>query len=154
MTDVVIGGSFNRVGGGGSTRRSWDYRYNLTLLRGGSTIGPGNFTITYPNGSGINNANKDGQYLNLTLTRENGTLGTIGARFSPDPLPVGPGAAIYGQDYTYDPLTSGQNVYGTTWSLGLAGSRMLSDGIWSTNYPYSLTVLSNLLVYWYHDAAG
>ncbi|MCX6924411.1 MAG: hypothetical protein NT154_14535 [Verrucomicrobia bacterium] len=109
-------------------------------------MGPGNFTITYPSGSGKNNANKDGQLLNLTLTRENGTLGTTGVRFSPDPLPVGQGAAIYGQDYSYDPLASGQNVYGTTWSMGLAGSRMLSDGIWSTNYPYSLSVLSNLFV--------
>jgi len=147
VTDVVIGGSFSQVGGGGDTRRSVDDRENLALLRGGSTIGPGNLTITYPNGSGINNANKNGQFLNVTLTRANGTLGSVGARFSPDPQPVGPGAAIYGQDYTFDPVTYGQAAYNTTWPFGLAGTRMLSDGIWATNYPYSLTVLSNLVVY-------
>jgi uncharacterized repeat protein (TIGR01451 family)/uncharacterized delta-60 repeat protein len=146
VTDVLIGGSFSQVGGGGGTRRSIDDRENLALLRGGSTIGPGNLTITYPNGSGINNANKNGELLNVTLTRENGTLGSIAARFSPDPLPVGPGAAIYGQDYTFDPITYGQAAYNTTWPFGLAGTRMLSDGIWGTNYPYSLTVLSNLII--------
>ena len=114
------------------TRRSYDYRENLALLRGGSTIGPGNLTLTYPNGSGYNNANKNGQSLQVTLTRTNGTLGSVGARFSPDPQPVGPGAAIYGQDYTYDPVTSGEAVFGSTWGPRIGCTRMLSDGIWGT----------------------
>jgi uncharacterized delta-60 repeat protein/uncharacterized repeat protein (TIGR01451 family) len=139
FADLVIGGSFDLVGGGGGTRRSFDYRYNLTLLRGGSTPGPGNITFAYANGSGLNNANKDQQYLDMTLIRTNGTLGTIATRFSPDPLPVGPGAAIYGQDYTYNPVNYGLPWYGTTWS----GTRMLSDGIWWRNFPDPLNVFTN-----------
>ena len=141
--DVVVGGIFDRVGGGGSTRRAWDNRANLALLRGGSTIGPGNISLTYPNGSGLNNANKNSQYLQLTLTRTNGTLGTIATRFSPDPLPVGPGAAIYGQDYTYDPINFGLPSYSTTWGPPGSGSRMMSDGIWWRNFPDPLSVLPN-----------
>ena len=144
--DLVIGGSFDLVGGGGGTRRAFDYRYNLTLLRGGSTVGPGNITFAYPNGSGLNNANKDQQYLDMTLIRTNGTLGTIATRFSPDPLPVGPGAAIYGQDYTYDPVNSGLPWYGTTWGPSQS-TRMVSDGIWWRNYPDPLDVFGNQLGY-------
>jgi len=140
--DVLIGGSFSLVGGGGGARRSRDNRENLALLRGGSTTGPGNITITYPSGSGINNANKNGQRLRVTINRANGTLGTVSTRFSPDPLPVGPGAAIYGQDYTYDPINFGQASFGSTWSI----TRMVSDGIWGTNYPSSLTVFPDLFI--------
>jgi uncharacterized delta-60 repeat protein/uncharacterized repeat protein (TIGR01451 family) len=146
FADVVIGGSFDLVGGGGATRRSFDYRYNLTLLRGGSTVGPGNISFAYANGSGLNNANKDQQYLDMTLIRTNGTLGTIATRFSPDPLPVGPGAAIYGQDYTYNPVNYGRPWYGTTWS----GTRMLSDGIWWRNFPDPLNVFTAGVVSFIH----
>jgi uncharacterized delta-60 repeat protein/uncharacterized repeat protein (TIGR01451 family) len=141
FADIVIGGSFDLVGGGGGSRRAFDYRYNLTLLRGGSTVGPGNITFAYPNGSGLNNASKDQQYLDMTLIRTNGTLGTIATRFSPDPLPVGPGAAIYGQDYSYNPVTYGLPWYGTTWGPRQS-SRMLSDGIWWRNYPDPLDVFN------------
>jgi uncharacterized delta-60 repeat protein/uncharacterized repeat protein (TIGR01451 family) len=138
--DLVIGGSFDLVGGGGGSRRAFDYRYNLTLLRGGSTPGPGNITFAYPTGS--NNANKDQQFLDMTLIRTNGTLGTIAARFSPDPLPVGSGAAIYGQDYTYNPVTFGLPWYGTTWGPRQS-TRMVSDGIWWRNFPDPLDVFGN-----------
>jgi uncharacterized delta-60 repeat protein/uncharacterized repeat protein (TIGR01451 family) len=138
--DLAIGGSFDLVGGGGGSRRAFDYRYNLTLLRGGSTVGPGNITFAY--GSGGNNANKDQQFLDMTLIRTNGTLGTIAARFSPDPLPVGAGAAIYGQDYTYNPVTFGLPWYGTTWGPERS-TRMLSDGKWWRNYPDPLNIFTN-----------
>jgi uncharacterized delta-60 repeat protein/uncharacterized repeat protein (TIGR01451 family) len=140
--DLAIGGSFDLVGGGGGSRRAFDYRYNLTLLRGGATVGPGNITFAYPNGSGLNNANKDQQFLDMTLIRTNGTLGTIAARFSPDPLPVGPGAAIYGQDYSYNPVTFGLPWYGTTWGPERS-TRMLSDGKWWRNYPDPLNIFAN-----------
>jgi len=91
---------------GGGTRRTFSGRENLALLRGGSTVGPGNITLTYPDGNGNNNASKNGGRLNVTLTRSNGNLGIVGARFSPDPKAVGAGAAIYGEDYTYDPWLS------------------------------------------------
>jgi uncharacterized delta-60 repeat protein/uncharacterized repeat protein (TIGR01451 family) len=150
VQDLVIGGSFDLIGGGvfwpsgASSRRATDERENLALLRGGSTIGPGNITLTYPNGNGLNNADKNAQYLQLTLTRTNGTLGTVATRFSPDPLPLGPGAAIYGQDYTYDPLASGLPSYGTTWGPpGAYDTRMLSDGIWWRNFPDPQEVLTN-----------
>jgi uncharacterized delta-60 repeat protein/uncharacterized repeat protein (TIGR01451 family) len=146
VQDLVIGGSFDLVGGGGGTRRATDHRENLALLRGGSTIGPGNITFAYPNGSGLNNANKNGQYVRPTLIRTNGTLGTIAARFSPDSLPVGPGAAIYGQDYTYDPIASGLPSYSTTWGPpGGADTRMMSDGIWWRNDPDPMDVFTNTL---------
>ena len=142
FTDLVIGGGFDLVGGGGGSRRAFDYRYNLALLRGGATLGPGNITFAYPNGSGLNNANKDQQFLDMTLIRTNGTLGTIAARFSPDPLPLGPGAAIYGQDYTYNPVGYGLPWYGTTWGPGQS-TRMVSDGIWWRNFPDPLDVFGN-----------
>jgi uncharacterized delta-60 repeat protein/uncharacterized repeat protein (TIGR01451 family) len=150
VQDLVIGGSFDLVGGGGGTRRSMDHRENLALLRGGSTVGPGNITFAYPNGSGLNNAEKNGQFLDITLIRTNGTLGTIATRFSPDPLPVGPGAAIYGQDYTFDPVGSGLPWYGTTWH----GTRMLSDGIWWRNYPDPLNVFTNGVGSFIHAAVN
>ncbi len=136
FTDTVLGGSFDLVGGGGGTRRGFDYRYNLTLLHGGATPGPGNITFAYPNGSGLNNANRDQQFLDMTLIRTNGNLGTIATRFSPDPLPIGAGAATYGVDYSYDPVSYGLPWYGTTWY----GTRMMSDGIWWRNYPDPLNV--------------
>ena len=81
-----------------------------------------------------------------TLIRTNGTLGTIAARFSPDSLPVGPGAAIYGQDYTYDPIASGLPSYSTTWGPpGGADTRMMSDGIWWRNDPDPMDVFTNTL---------
>jgi uncharacterized delta-60 repeat protein/uncharacterized repeat protein (TIGR01451 family) len=142
FTDLVIGGGFDLVGGGGGSRRFFDYRYNLALLRGGATVGPGNISFAYPNGSGLNNANKDDVSLDMTLIRTNGTLGTIAARFSPDPLPVGPGAAIYGQDYTYNPVSFGLPWYGTTWGPRQS-TRMVSDGIWWRNFPDPLDVFGN-----------
>ncbi|MGO9269700.1 MAG: Calx-beta domain-containing protein [Terriglobia bacterium] len=145
VMDLVIAGSFDLVGGGGGTRHANDHRENLALLRGGATTGPGNISFAYPDGSGLNNADKYAQYLQLTLTRVNGTLGTVATRFSPDPQPVGPGAAIYGQDYTFDPTTFGLASYGTSWTPGEADSRMKSDGIWWFNYPDPLDVFTNVL---------
>jgi uncharacterized delta-60 repeat protein/uncharacterized repeat protein (TIGR01451 family) len=152
VVDVLVGGSFDIVGGGGdwalidpATRRARDHRENLALLRGGSTLGPGNITLTYPNGSGLNNVDKNAGFLQLTLTRTNGTLGSIATRFSPDPLPIGPGAAIYGQDYTYDPINFGLPSYGSTWgACGGQDTRMLSDGIWWRNFPDPLTTVPNV----------
>jgi uncharacterized delta-60 repeat protein/uncharacterized repeat protein (TIGR01451 family) len=139
VQDVIIAGSFSRLGGGGGTRRSYDNRENLALLRGGSTVGPGNMSLTYPNGSGYNNADKNGAYLLVTMTRTNGTLGSVGSRFSPDPQPVGPGAAIYGSDYTYNPITSGEAVFPSTWS----DTRMLSDGSSGSATRAQVTVINN-----------
>jgi uncharacterized repeat protein (TIGR01451 family)/uncharacterized delta-60 repeat protein len=153
VLDLVIGGSFDLVGGGGSSRRSIDHRENLALLRGGSTVGPGNITFAYPNGNGFNNANKNGSYLQVTLIRTNGTLGTIATRFSPVPLPVGPGAAIYGQDYTFDPVTYGLPSYGSTWGPpGWPDTRMLSDGIWWRNYPDPMDVFNEVLPFTFNLA--
>ncbi len=139
--DVLIAGSFNRVGGGGTNRRSYDTRENLALLVGGETVGPGNLTLTHPTYS----VNENGSFLWVTLTRTNGTLGSVGTRFSPDPFPVGAGAAVYGKDYTYNPLSYGLSVYGSTWGPpGGPDTRMLSDGIWWRNYPDPRSVLPEI----------
>lgn len=139
--DVLIAGSFSRVAGGGTTRRSYDDRENLALLVGGGTIGPGNLTLTHPTYS----VNENGSFLWVTLTRTNGTLGSVGTRFSPDPFPVGAGAAVYGRDYSYNPIAYGLPVYASTWGPpGGPDTRMLSDGIWWRNYPDPRSVLPEI----------
>jgi uncharacterized repeat protein (TIGR01451 family)/uncharacterized delta-60 repeat protein len=137
VEDILIAGSFNRVTGGGPDRRSYDDRENLALLVGGSTVGPGNILVTKPNYS----VDENGANLWAALTRTNGTLGTVGARFSPDPSPVGPGAAVYGKDYTYDPVAGGLSVWASTWGPPGGGTRMLSDGIYWRTYPDPQSVL-------------
>ena len=49
------------------------------------------------------------------------------------------GAAVYGKDYTFNPVSYGRSVWNSTWST----TRMLSDGIWGPTYNYPQSVLPN-----------
>ena len=151
---IMIGGSFSQVGGGqASTKTRFDPNYptnefnvgvwlepksrdgvrnrsNIARLLGGSTAGPGNIGFTYDR----YNINKSQSYLSVSLTRTNGTLGTLSGNFS-----VASGLAQSGVDYAYNALNP---VYLSTWnaymqdfqsSEGNAETRMHSDGMFGAN---------------------
>jgi len=92
--NVIIGGSFARVGGG-STRDDIHPRSNVARLIGGATPGPGNMELSY---SSYTVNNSDG-YLYVSLVRTNGNLGITSATFSTNTAAPGPGIAS-GADFT------------------------------------------------------
>ena len=69
---VMIGGSFQRVGGGGS-RTDWCPRYNIARLVEGSTPGPGYVEFTRTE----YRVDEYGGYLYAALMRRDGSLGPI-----------------------------------------------------------------------------
>ena len=120
--NVMIGGSFNQVGGGQAdpnicntlddelglyglesfadpnlwvepkTRDGVRNRNSIARLIGGSTPGPGNLGLQQTSSS----ANKSQSSLSVGLVRTNGNLGPVSANFS-----VLPGLAQSGSDYAY-----------------------------------------------------
>lgn len=154
--NVVIGGSFQQVGGGqadASIRFDSDYpsssidtnvwtepksregvrnRSNFARLIGGSTPGPGNIGLLYTNYS----VNKRQLSLDVDLIRANGTLGYATANFA-----VQPGLAQSGTDYVYN---SAPPLYLSSWwpdgdlqvwysTMPHAITRAHSDGFFGTN---------------------
>ena len=120
--NVLIGGSFNQVGGGQAnsnvcdtldaeegiypesfndtnlwvepkTRDGVRNRSGLARLIGGSTAGPGNIGL---NLSSYSADKSQSSIPNVSLVRTNGTLGPVSVNFS-----VQSGTANSGQDYTY-----------------------------------------------------
>jgi uncharacterized delta-60 repeat protein len=136
--NVMIGGSFDQVGGGQFSplvrtndedlniwpepkqRDGVRNRSNVARLIGGSTTGPGNISMAYNNYA----ANKSQSSLFVTLVRTNGTLGYASANFS-----VQPGLAKSGVDYTYNAAAP---LYTITWEY-TGPTRMHSDGLFGTN---------------------
>jgi uncharacterized delta-60 repeat protein len=136
--NVMIGGTFSRVGGGqfdaNVRTNSFDpneylepkrrdgvrNRNNVARLIGGATAGPGNIGLLQANYP----ANKSQGFIYALLTRTNGTLGYATANFS-----VAPGTALAGIDYTYN---ASAPVYPEMWEY-IGPSRMHSDGLWGTN---------------------
>lgn len=137
--NVMIGGSFNQVGGGefshlvgqNSVPQNYDpnvwterkvrdgirNRNNVARLIGGSTPGPGNISL-------VSNYSLDrsGGSLTATLIRTNGFLGPLSANFSV--LPV---LAQSGSDYIYNAVDP---LYWIDWEYwGGNISRMHSDGL-------------------------
>ena len=98
--NVIIGGSFEEVGGG-TTRDDIRPRSNVARLIGGSTTGPGNIQFAQTRYSV---ANSEGT-LYVSLTRSNGNLGTISATFTTNTAAPGPGVAS-GADFSLDPIYS------------------------------------------------
>ncbi len=91
---LVIGGSFNRVGGG-YTRDSIRNQWNVTRLVGGATPGPGNIELTNSGYSGDENIGK----LFIQMGRTNGRLGGALARVVTPDLLHGSGLAKGDDDY-------------------------------------------------------
>jgi len=142
---VVIGGNFPCVGGG---RLAGDYfgnpvvltnglelqiltraairpRQNLARLLNTPTIGPGNIAFTRDAYS----ANENGSFTFLSLSRNNGSLGIMGANFFMPERSPGQGVAGNGADYLFsNPGPS----YSSSWEFGSA-LRMWSDGVIGTN---------------------
>jgi len=146
---VMIGGSFSRVGGGQSddvevrpesidtnnvtvistramnlvqkTRAGIRNRSNIARLVGGATPGPGNIGLLNTSYS----INKSQSPLNVSLLRDNGTLGPASANFS-----ILPGLAQSGIDYSYFGVSP---YYGSAWLLMDPSARMHSDGLTGTN---------------------
>ena len=146
--NVMIGGSFKRVGGGQSddsdvrpesidtnnvlistsyisqtqkTRAGIRNRNNIARLIGGATPGPGNIGLL----SRSYSVNKSQTPMYVGLIRNNGSLGPVSASFS-----VVPGLAHSGVDYSFagiDPL------YWISWQSRNPSGRMHSDGEYGTN---------------------
>ena len=136
--NVIIGGSFNQVGGGqydsevrpASTnlylltepkrRDAIRNRNNFARLIGGATPGPGNLGLLKDSYS----ANQSASSLYVGLVRQNGSLGPASANFS-----VEPGLAQSGVNYAYNSLPP---LYWIDWEYH-GPSRMHSDGMFGTN---------------------
>src|SRR5258708_36095262 len=138
---VMIGGGFERVGGGQynaftqvstnpvtllpnadewpepKTRAGIRNRSNVARLLGGSLPGPGVISLFYD----TYQVNKHQAFAYISLMRTNGYLGWASANFS-----VLPGLAQNGVDYVYE---AGQPIYLGPWTL----SRQRQEGFFSTN---------------------
>ena len=122
---VLIAGNFARVGGGGR-RDDIRNRNNFCRLIGGSTPGPGNITLTQDQYS----ANETGDTLFITMSRDNGHLGPAAVSVTPITLAPGPGAAVFGQDFTFDFSTYGTPTWITSYPVV---SWHLGDGLFGPN---------------------
>jgi uncharacterized delta-60 repeat protein/uncharacterized repeat protein (TIGR01451 family) len=139
---VVIGGNFPFVGGGriavdyfgsliiqsnilegqAATRFAIRPRQNLARLLNTPTVGPGNIGFTRNSYS----VNENGGFTFLTLARNNGSLGMMGANFFLPERTEGVGVARNGDDYLYsNPGPIYNSAYNTM--------RMWSDGMIGTN---------------------
>jgi uncharacterized delta-60 repeat protein len=147
--NVMIGGSFDQVGGGQAdtnvcnvldaelfydqsfsdpnlwvepkSRDGVRNRSSLARLTGGSTPGPGNLGLTLTSYS----QNKSLSSLPVGLVRTNGMLGPISANFS-----VLPGLAQSGVDYVYN---STPPLYWIAWEYLTHPTRVHSDGLSGVN---------------------
>ena len=113
--DLMIGGSFNQVGGGrlnagsiqtnewvaeAQSRFAVRNRSNVARLVGGTTPGPGNMAFVRTGYS----VNESQAQLLVTVTRTNGVLGAMAANFSLPNHPLGTGVAESGTDYVYNSI--------------------------------------------------
>ena len=134
-TNVLIGGTFSRVGGG-TTRDAMLNRSNVARLIGGATPGPGNIELSYSSYT----ANKSAGSLYVSLLRTNGNLGSISATFMTNTAAPGPGIAS-GSDFTLSSTTP-------TWNSAWTGNNpsvawMVSDGVYGPNYATIPTALTS-----------
>jgi uncharacterized delta-60 repeat protein/uncharacterized repeat protein (TIGR01451 family) len=148
---VLIAGNFPFVGGGrlaadyfgnlviqtnvleleGYTRSGVRPRQNLARLLEVPTVGPGNIGFTRDGYS----VNENGSFTFLTLVRNNGSLGIMGANFFMPERAAGVGVAQNGSDYLYsNPSPFYYSAYDTLrmWSDGLIGTN--NDTMDTLNY--------------------
>jgi uncharacterized repeat protein (TIGR01451 family)/uncharacterized delta-60 repeat protein len=138
-SNIVVGGSFVRVGGGGQ-RDEIHFQQNLTRLIAAPTPGPetggagncpGNIGLTLNTYSVGDTANK----LYLTLDRVNGSLGPASLSLETNLFPPGPGAATDADFGIATPASEFGDVHGI-WNVtpsGIYGWRA-SDGFYGFNY--------------------
>ena len=147
--NVIIGGSFDQVGGGQAdpnvcntldeelgidesfndpnlwvepkTRDGVRNRSSVARLIGGSTPGPGNIGLQTASFS----ANKSQSVLSVGLVRTNGVLGPVSANFS-----IQPGTALSGRDFFYD---SAPPWFWIAWRYITTPTRTRSDGLFGVN---------------------
>ncbi len=133
--NVLIGGNFYQVGGGG-TRDAIAPVQNYTRLVGNGTPGPGNIGFVSP----TYDADIDGGLTYVQLVRTNG-FGTNGLCLGPASVTVSipnatagsdtNGIAIAGTDYIFNSATFGTPEWGTSWPYN--NTWMQSDGLFSFN---------------------
>jgi uncharacterized delta-60 repeat protein len=139
--DVLIGGSFEQVGGGQFESRVRPNSFvnafistisrsairnhsNIARLHGGATPGPGNVGLNYTSYS----VNKSAASMFVSLVRTNGNLGPAAANFS-----INPGLAQSGVDYFYAGDYNGASpLYWTEWEY-VGPTRMHSDALLGQN---------------------
>jgi uncharacterized repeat protein (TIGR01451 family)/uncharacterized delta-60 repeat protein len=164
--DVIVGGSFKHVGGGGRntaasgqaspwgsgvTTPSWiarddiRNRFNIARLIGDSTPGPGNITFTQDNYSVDEYAGS----VFITLSRTHGSLGAVGALIATGDRPAGPGAATVRSDY----LDNTKTVVWPSTHGSVSNTRMFSDANSGANNntqtgqdDFSITIFDDGLV--------
>lgn len=129
--NYIIGGGFSRVGGG-FTRSDVRWRENVARIIGGSTPGPGNISLA------LNPyyADQFSGQLFINLTRQNGTLGPAQVTLGPSTTPPGPGSAVDGVDFSFNPLY-GNPYYTVSWARP---TWHLSDGLFGQNQGFSATI--------------
>ena len=145
--DVLIGGSFNQVGGGeyDSQARPDDFtdphiytniitrsgirnHSNIARLHGGASEGPGNIGMKPDNVDGSYSVNKSAASKFVSLVRTNGFLGPAAVNFA-----VNSGLAQNGVDFFYDGDYNGTSpMYWILWEYW-GPSRMHSDGFFGQN---------------------
>ncbi len=103
---VLIGGGFNRVGGG-ATRTAVLPRRNFAQLVGGASPGPGNVGFT----SQEYTADEEMSAVFIQLERSNGKVGSAGARFNPQTLPFEPGVSELGSDFEFQDILYGTPIF-------------------------------------------
>jgi uncharacterized repeat protein (TIGR01451 family)/uncharacterized delta-60 repeat protein len=146
--NVVVGGSFTRVGGG-STRDQIHFQQNLTRLvvaptpgpePGGIGNNPGNIGLTQNSYSVGDTANK----LFLTLDRQNGSLGPAALTLGTNTFPPGPGSAT-NQDFGISQAVSEYHDIWDFWGVVPSGSYgwRKSDGYYAFNYQPAPTTLGD-----------
>ncbi|MGB8370585.1 MAG: Calx-beta domain-containing protein [Limisphaerales bacterium] len=148
--NVIIGGTFDQVGGGQAdtnvcnslddelginesfsdpnlwvepkTRDGVRNRSSVARLIGGSTPGPGNIGLQTASFA----ANKSSSGLSVGLVRTNGVLGPVSANFS-----VQPSTALSGRDFSYD---SAPPLFWIAWRYTTSTqTRLRTDGLFGNN---------------------
>jgi uncharacterized delta-60 repeat protein len=150
---VLIGGKFQRVGGGftgdnqhnnaafglvddrqpknylNNGRADVRFRSNVAALIGGATPGPGNIELTTPEYA----TDEDSGETFITLQRRDGQLGDVFATFATPDQPPGPGVAQASSDYD---STTTVPQWTTVWPV----TRMVSD---ASTGPNTATYFAN-----------
>lgn len=129
--NLMIAGGFHRVGGGW-TRDDARFRENVARIIGGATPGPGNIGFAYNSFS----ADQFSDQVFITLNRTNGSLGLASATVGPTTSAPGPGVAVDGQDFSFNPAYANPTYlnswFNTTWQI--------QDGTFGQNQAGAQTV--------------
>lgn len=138
--NVIIGGSFDRVGGGYTTADIHN-RSNVAQLIGGSTPGPGNIGFLYSKYSVDNTAGN----LFVSLTRTNGSLGIASVDFDTNTPIAGLGVAGPNDLSVSGTTPTWPNIY----SFGAVNSPTVYPGTYGPNFQTIPTGIADSSPYTY-----